>query len=197
MIQTFLFTTETPEESFHQTIHSVDVKTSIDKWVRQIGDLQNQHYSFSRNQVEHIKQLYLEGQFQIYIDKKPYFLTYKTGDNFQVVKIDQVEKGEPDFTAKITYVATNEGGRENCAWSGYRPHVKFEGEKVMTSGEQIFIDKEKVFPGETVTAEIRILSKDVFKNYLFAGQHFEVGEGSRVVGHGEILEVVNPDLKQA
>jgi len=124
-------------------------------------------------------------------------LTYKFRDTFQLVNIDKVNKGQPDFVAKISYLTTEEGGRKGYATSGYRSQVKFPGKRNLTSGEQLFVDKEKVFPGETVTAEIRILSKDIFKNYLFAGQHFEVVEAAHLVGHGEIIEVINHDLKQA
>ena len=94
-------------------------------------------------------------------------------------------------------MTTEEGGRKGYAASGYRPHVKFDGRKELTSGEQIFVDKEKVFPGDTVIAEMRIVGIDFFKNYLFRGQHFEISEASHLVGHGEIIEVTNPSLRQA
>ena len=197
MIQTFQFRTETAGKTFHHTIHSVDIKAAVTKWLRQIEDLQNQVYSFDRIQVLNIKQQFSNGELKIHVDKEPYFLTYINGDKHQVVHIDKVNKGEPDFTAQVTYLTTEQGGRKGYAASGYRPHVEFDGRKEMTSGEQLFIDKEKVFPGETVTAEIRIISKEIFKNYLFVGQHFEVAEASHLVGHGEILEVMNSDLRQA
>jgi len=40
MIQTFLFRTETAKATLHHTVHSVEVKTAVEKWVRQIEDLQ-------------------------------------------------------------------------------------------------------------------------------------------------------------
>ena len=197
MIETFQFRTETQDKTYHHTVHSVEVKTAVEKWLRQIEDLQNQVYSFDPSQVQNIKQQYSTGQVKINVDKEPYFLVYQISDKHQVVHIDKVNKGEPDFLARVTYLTTKQGGRKGYAASGYRPHVKFDGRKELTSGEQLFIDKEKVFPGETVTAEIRIISKEIFKNYLFVGQHFEVAEASHLVGHGEILEVINPDLRQA
>jgi translation elongation factor EF-Tu-like GTPase len=117
------------------------------------------------------------------VDTEPYFLTFQTGDKHQVVNIDKVNKSEPDFIARVTYLTTEQGGRKGYAASGYRPPLKFEGRKELTSGEQLFIDKDKIFPGETVTEEIRILSKEIFKNYLYAGQRFEVVEGPRLVGN--------------
>lgn len=106
----------------------------------------------------------------------------------------KIGKGGPDFIARVMYLTAEQGGRKGYAISGYRPHVKFEGRKELTSGEQRFIDKEKVFPGETVTAEIRIIMKDIFKSSLFVGQNFEVMEGSRLVAREEILEVINSSL---
>ena len=197
MVNTFSYRTEMLNKSFHHTVHSVDLKTSVDKWIRQIEQLQNEVYSFDKTQVENIRQQYVNEELKMQLDTEPYFLTYKIDDTFQVVNIDRVNKGQPDFVAKITYLTTEDGGKKRYATSGYRPHVKFDGRIQQTSGEQLFIDKEKVFPGDTVIAEIRILSKDFFKNYLFVGQHFEVAEASNLVGHGEIIEVINPDLKQA
>jgi len=197
MIQTFQFRTETADKNYHHTVHSVDIKTGVEKWLRQIEDLQNQVYSFDPSQVQDIMQQYSNGQLKVHVDKEPYFLTFEMGGKRHVLHIDKVNKGQPDFIAKVTYLTTEQGGRKGYASSGFRPHVKFDGKKELTSGEQLFIDKDKVFPGDTVTAEIRIISTEPFKNYLFTGQHFEVAEGSHLVGHGEIFEVINPDLLQA
>jgi len=197
MIQTFSYRTETSGNNYQHTIHSADINSSVQKWLQRIEDLQGEVYSFDKIQVENIRTQFLNNQFQIQFDKEPYFLTYKVGDRIQVVNIDKVKKGDPDFVAKLTYLTTEEGGRNGYAASGYRPLVKFDGRKEMTSGEQLFVDKDKVFPGETVTAEIRILSPNFFEKYLFVGQHFEISEGSKVVGHGEVLEIINPNLRQA
>jgi hypothetical protein len=197
MVHTFQFRTETKDKRYHHTIHTSDVKAAVEKWLHQIEDLQNQAYSFDTTQVQDIKQQYSNGHLKVHMDTEPYFLTFQVGDKNQIVHIDKVNKGEPDILARVTYLTTEQGGRKGYATSGYRPHVKFDGRKELTSGEQLFIDKDKVFPGESVTAEIRILGRDFFKNYLFVGQHFEVAEASHLVGHGEILEVVNPDLRQA
>ena len=197
MLQTFSYRTETTDERYQHTIHSVDIDSSVAKWVREIEDLQDEVYSFDKNQVENIREQFLSGQFKIQVDKEPYFLTFKVSDAIQVVNIDRVKKGDPDFIAKVIYLTTENGGRKSYAVSGYRPHVKFDGRKQITSGEQLFFDKDKVFPGEIAIAEIRIVSPDFFEKYLFVGQYFEFGEGSKVVGHGEVLEIINPNLRQA
>jgi len=197
MVQTFSYRTEMQDKKFQHTIHSVHINGSVEKWLRRIEDLQGEVYSFDKSQVENVRRQFLNNQLNIQFDKEPYFLTFKIGDKVQVVNIDKLKKSEPDFIAKVTYLTTEEGGRTGYAASGYRPHVKFDGRKEMTSGEQLFIDKDKVFPGETVTAEIRIVSPNLFENYLFVGQYFEIGEGSKVVGHGEVLEIINSKLQQA
>lgn len=197
MIETYLFRIETDENNYHHTIYSVDIKAAVGKWVSRIEDWQNQVYSFNSEQVQNIKQQHSSGLLRTQLDKEPFFLTYQTGEKYQVVNIEKLNKGLPDFIAKVSYLSTEQGGRKGYAASGYRPHVKFDGKKELTSGEQLFIDKDKVFPGETVTAEIRILGKDCFQNYLFVGQHFEVAEGPRLVAHGEVLEVINPNLYKA
>ena len=197
MIQTFQFRIEAADKTYQHTVHSVDVKAAIEKWLLRIEYLQHQVFSFDPSQVRNIRQQFSNGQLKVHVDREPYFLVYQNGDKHQVVHIEKVNKGEPDFIARVAYLTAEQGGRRGYAVSGYRPHVKFDGRKELTSGEQLFIDKDKVFPGETVTAEIRILGKDFFKNYLFVGQHFEIAEASHLVGHGEILEVTNPNLRQA
>jgi len=196
MIQTFSFRTKAKDHTYHQTIYAVDISSAIAKWITKIEDLQNEVYSFSPATVLAIKQQYLNGRLIVNIDEAPYFLSYQMDDSYHVVYIDTVIKTSPDFIATLTYLTTEEGGRKNYAASGYRPHVKFDGRDELTTGEQLFIEKNKVFPGETITAEIRIVAVRVFKNYLFPCLHFEAVEGRRVVAHGTIIEVLNPELKR-
>ncbi len=102
-----------------------------------------------------------------------------------------------DFIAELKYLTTEEGGRKTPAFSGYRPQVKFEFTEMQTSGQQTFLNKETVYPGDTVTAEIRILSVEHFENSLTEGMSFEFREGSRIIGTGKITSIVNNTLKKA
>jgi len=104
-------------------------------------------------------------------------------------------KKKSDFIARLKYRTTEEGGRRTPAVSGYRPAVKFPFSDLLTSGQQIFLDKEKVYPGDTVTAEISIISIDHFKYKLSVGQRFDFREGPNIIGTGEIIEITNEDLK--
>jgi len=99
----------------------------------------------------------------------------------------------PDFVASLTYY-TIEGGRSTPAKSGYRAKVKFDFEEMETSGQQVFIDKEIVYPGETVKAEITMASPTIFKFRLFVGMAFQFREGARIIGTGQIIEILNREL---
>lgn len=101
-----------------------------------------------------------------------------------------------DFIAILHYLPTEKGGRSTLALSGYRPQVKFPFSDQQTSGQQHFLNKEKVHPGETVTAAIRIISVEYFAGKLFKGLTFEFLEGSRLIGTGTITEIINEQLRK-
>jgi len=107
-----------------------------------------------------------------------------------------VLKKSVDFVAKLKYLKTEQGGRKTPAFSGYRPQVKFDFIEMQTSGQQVFMDQKIVYPGEEVTAEISLLSSAFLEKALFIGQSFEFREGSRVIGHGQIIEVINKILEK-
>ena len=106
----------------------------------------------------------------------------------------EIENGNSDFIAELEYKL--EGGRTTPAMSGYRPQIKFEFDEMQTSGQQQFINRKLVFPGDRVIAEINILSVDHFTNKLEEGMEFEFREGSRIIGNGKILTIVNKKLKK-
>jgi len=102
-----------------------------------------------------------------------------------------------DFIAELQYLTSEQGGRKTPAKSGYRPQVKFDFREMQTSGQQIFIDKETVFPGDKVDAKIKILSPDYFADSLTEGMNFEFREGATVIGTGQIKYIVNDRLEKA
>lgn len=107
------------------------------------------------------------------------------------------EFSKTDFIAQLKYKTKESGGRQTPASSGYRPQVKFDFEEMQTSGQQTFIDKEIVFPGDTVNAKIKILSPDYFAGRLTEGMNFEFREGDRIIGTGEIKCIINEKLEIA
>ncbi|MGL5234671.1 MAG: hypothetical protein ACRC8Z_07950 [Empedobacter falsenii] len=109
----------------------------------------------------------------------------------------QIDKGEADFIATLTYLTKEQGGRDTPAFSGYRPQVKFDFSEIQTSGQQTFIDRKIVYPGDIVEAEIRIISVEHFAGQLKDKMKFDFREGSRIIGTGQIKHIVNEKLKQA
>ena len=106
----------------------------------------------------------------------------------------EIEKSNADFVATLTYKTTEEGGRKTAAMSGYRPHIKFDFDEMMTSGQQTFIERETVFPGDTVNAEIKLLSVEHFEAKLKVGMKFDFREGPTIVGTGKIKHIINDKL---
>ncbi|MBE9603224.1 hypothetical protein IM797_28235, partial [Pedobacter sp. MC2016-24] len=104
-------------------------------------------------------------------------------------------KSAVDFIASLQYKTMEEGGRKTPAKSGYRPTVVFPFSEMQTSGEQTFINRAFVMPGDSVDAEIRILAVDHFSGCLYEGLTFDFKEGDRLIGTGVIKQVINDKLR--
>jgi len=101
-----------------------------------------------------------------------------------------------DFIAELDFLTTEKGGRKEYAKSGYRPHIEFENyPEFLTSGQQTYIGQEIAKPGDKLKAEIAILSTEYFEKRLNENMEFKFCEGSKTIGYGRILEIVNPNLK--
>jgi len=101
-----------------------------------------------------------------------------------------------DFIAILKYRSTEDGGRKTPATSGYRPGIRFPFGDMQTSGQQTFINTDKARPGETVEAEIKIVSVDYCENRLEEGMNFEFLEGNTVIGTGAIIKILNEKLRR-
>jgi hypothetical protein len=95
-----------------------------------------------------------------------------------------------DFTASIRLLSTEEGGRRTPVISGYRPSLRFQFDNYLTTGYHIF-NKQTVNPGESETADIKIISKDYFAGKLKEGMMFDIFEGNHKVGEGIIITIIN------
>ncbi len=101
-----------------------------------------------------------------------------------------------DFIAELKFETTENGGRKTPVQSNYRPDIEFENYREnWTSGQQTYIGKEIVYPGETINAEIKITGTEYFSGRLFEGMKFEFSEGSRIIGFGKIIKITNQNLK--
>lgn len=109
----------------------------------------------------------------------------------------QIDKGEADFIATLTYLTIEQGGRQTPAFSSYGPQIKFEFSEIQTSGQQTFIDRKIVYPGDTVEAEIKIISVDHLAGQLKEKMIFDFREGATIIGTGQIKHILNDKLRRA
>ena len=106
----------------------------------------------------------------------------------------EIENSKADFLATLTYKTTDEGGRKTAARSGYRPQIKFDFEEMQTSGQQTFIERKIVFPGDVIVADIKLVSEEYFEGKLKEGMMFEFREGETIIGTGKIKCIINNKL---
>lgn len=100
----------------------------------------------------------------------------------------------PHFVARLSYKTTEQGGRRTPARSGYHPQVKFDFSDMQTSTVQSFRDREWVYPGDVVVADMQMAGSEYFAGKLEVGMRFEIREGARVTALGEILEICEKSL---
>jgi len=90
------------------------------------------------------------------------------------------------ITANLRLLSTDAGGRCSPVETGYRSLVRFQGtDKVF--GFELDLDSDQLFQGRQSTARLSFWAIEDLPD-LFAGQAFELLEGTRVVGHGTITE---------
>lgn len=97
---------------------------------------------------------------------------------------------EPDIRALVTLRPTADGGRRAPAYSGYRPIHKVE-EGVNAEGLHTYLDDGFILPGASSPTLITFLAPEHYPNCLWVGKALTVQEGSRVIGHAEVLEIYN------
>ena len=124
----------------------------------------------------------------------------RAGENCGVlirgVERDAVERGQclvvpgsvtphTKFTAKITVLSKEEGGRHTPFFKGYRP--QFYVRTTDVTGEVILPDGvEMVMPGDDVAINVELISPIAMEE----GMRFAIREGGRTVGSGVVSKIV-------
>jgi len=104
----------------------------------------------------------------------------------QVLAIPGSVKPHTKFTAKITVLSKEEGGRHTPFFKGYRPQFYFRTTDV--TGEVTLPDGvEMVMPGDTVD---ELNCELIAPIAMEEGLSFAVREGGRTVGAGIVLKIV-------
>lgn len=89
------------------------------------------------------------------------------------------------ISATIYFLSPEEGGRQTAIFSGYRPALYF-GEK-QTDGAVILTSGDRAIPGTECKVVITLLHSEHLGDTLKPMASFEVKEGARVVGRGQVL----------
>ena len=89
-----------------------------------------------------------------------------------------------EFHVTIRLLSTCKGGRRSAIKSGYRSLIRFDNSDD-DFGFELTLEVDSLVPGEVANGTISIWASEYLPQ-ISVGQSFEVREGSRVVGHGEI-----------
>jgi hypothetical protein len=88
--------------------------------------------------------------------------------------------------ADLRLLPSGESGRSSPIESGYRSLARFEG-SASDFGFELELEADRLAPGESGMGRLSFWAVEELPEFL-AGQSFELREGSRVVGHGTVLE---------
>ncbi len=103
----------------------------------------------------------------------------------------------PDIETEISFIPTENGGRQTAVKSGYRANHNFGFEGMLNDAAHEYIGQESVSPGESVLANIWFLVPEYQTGRLTIGFKFTVQEGAHVVGYGRITKILNDALQNA
>lgn len=109
------------------------------------------------------------------------------------------------LVARVRFLSTEEGGRISPVASGYRPDCWFglteDGERLLhgchlhfRAGADAYEDKGTLWvrPGESCKADVLVRYPSSLRGVAVIGGSFEVHEGRRVVGRGEVEAIHDP-----
>lgn len=99
----------------------------------------------------------------------------------QVIAAPNTIKTHTKFTAKITMLKTEDGGRHTPIFTNYRPQFYFRKTDV-TGVLKLPEDIEMLLPGESATVSVEIIHPVAFE----LGDEFKIREGGRVVATGKV-----------
>ena len=78
--------------------------------------------------------------------------------------------------------------------SGIRPAFLVK-EDYLTTGEVVFLNKEKVPYGEQVLCHISFLTPEVYPESLWIGKKIEAHCGAQIIGYATITRIMNEALE--
>jgi elongation factor Tu len=109
---------------------------------------------------------------------------------------ERSERGDGFIRVRVRLLTTDEGGRRGPIADGYRASWNIgsrtdTGESMLNDAPLLLEDGEQLAPGEIANGRIHPIAAE-FWTHVSAGLEIAMHEGARVVGRGEVLEVVTP-----
>lgn len=94
--------------------------------------------------------------------------------------------------ASVTLLATDSGGRTSSIRGSYRPNHNFFGpeNREMTIGFIDLPDGVELQPGHSIEVPISFWSWPRIAGEIHTGREWTIQEGSKVVGFGKVIEVL-------
>jgi len=96
--------------------------------------------------------------------------------------------------AKLTLLATEDGGRKTGIRTGYRPNHVFEYENGMVRqtyiGRITFDDTEWIMPGDTANVNVEFINMLDIERFINVGQIWWIHEAAKKLGEAEITEIL-------
>ena len=102
---------------------------------------------------------------------------------------------EPDIEAEVKFLTTAEGGRHTPVRTGYRPNHDMGRTDETNDAMHEFAGMDVVPLGKSVLSRMRFLAPERQNGRLHVGMQFTIQEGSKIVGRGRILHVLNKAMK--
>lgn len=101
---------------------------------------------------------------------------------------------QASFRARVYFLKTEDGGRSSPVSSGYRPMFDFglqkNGQTMYNDCVLFFDGADPIQPGETREARVVPIHPELLRGLVRPNVSFEIAEGSRVVGRGEVLKTL-------
>ena len=97
--------------------------------------------------------------------------------------------------ANLKLKKTQDSGRKNGIFSGYRPNHVFEyqdGQLLRTFIGDIQFDGQLIEPGQEREVTVRFLTSQPIEKYLNIGRTWWIHEGASVIGEAEIKKIELP-----
>ena len=100
-----------------------------------------------------------------------------------------------DIEAKISFIASADGGRSVPARSGYRADHNF-GLANLNGAAHEYVAQDCVEPGSSALTHLWLLDPQAQSRRLYPGFKFTVQEGGRIVGYGSVVAIFNTELRR-